>query len=103
MAGHINAGDLVAFATEHRAGTPIIYSSSAPDQVAAAQQRYGRDKVSAALEGLFAETAAFLVSKGVRRLVVAGGETSGAVVSALGIRAFAIGPEIDPGSRPCAH
>ncbi len=38
-----------------------------------------------------------LVGAGVKRLVVAGGETSGAVVSALGIRAFEVGPEIDPG------
>ena len=38
-----------------------------------------------------------LVAKGVRRLVVAGGETSGAVVGALGVEGLHIGPEIDPG------
>jgi uncharacterized protein YgbK (DUF1537 family) len=46
---------------------------------------------------LFADTARVLVERGVRRLVVAGGETSGGVVSALGLHALAIGPEIDPG------
>jgi uncharacterized protein YgbK (DUF1537 family) len=97
MAGRTKAADLIAFAAEHRDETPIIYSSATPDRVAAAQARFGRESVSAALEGLFAETAATLVGQGVRRLVVAGGETSGAVVSALGIQAFAIGPEIDPG------
>jgi uncharacterized protein YgbK (DUF1537 family) len=38
-----------------------------------------------------------LVEAGVRRLVVAGGETSGAVVKALGVEGLAIGPQIDPG------
>lgn len=53
--------------------------------------------MAAALDALFAETARVLVAGGVRRLVVAGGETSGAVVSALGLGALAVGPEIDPG------
>ena len=38
-----------------------------------------------------------LVARGVRRLVVAGGETAGAVVSRLGVRRLRIGEEIDPG------
>ena len=38
-----------------------------------------------------------LVAAGVRRLIVAGGETSGAVVSALAVEGLRIGPEIDPG------
>ena len=49
------------------------------------------------VEQAFAQLAAALVGNGVTRLVVAGGETSGAVVSALGVQAMAIGPEIDPG------
>ena len=61
------------------------------------QAAHGREAIAAALEALFAETAARLVYDGVRRLVVAGGETSGAVVSALSLDALAIGPEIDPG------
>jgi uncharacterized protein YgbK (DUF1537 family) len=97
MAGRTKPADLIAFAAAHREDTPLIYSTATPDEVSAAQARFGREKVSTALEGLFAETAATLVEGGVRRLVVAGGETSGAVVSALGIQAFAIGPEIDPG------
>jgi uncharacterized protein YgbK (DUF1537 family) len=65
--------------------------------VAAAQARHGRAAAAAALEGFFAETARLLVEGGATRLVVAGGETSGAVVEALGIAALAIGPEIAPG------
>jgi uncharacterized protein YgbK (DUF1537 family) len=53
--------------------------------------------VAGAFERLFAETARALVASGARRLVVAGGETSGAVVSGLGLKALKLGPEIDPG------
>jgi uncharacterized protein YgbK (DUF1537 family) len=49
------------------------------------------------IEGLFAAVAAALPARGFARLLVAGGETAGAVVQALGVRALAIGPEIDPG------
>jgi uncharacterized protein YgbK (DUF1537 family) len=97
MAGEITADDLVAFVAAHREASPLVYSSAAPDAVARAQADHGREAVSACLEQLFAETARRLVAAGCRRLVVAGGETSGAVVSALAVKAFAIGPEIDPG------
>jgi uncharacterized protein YgbK (DUF1537 family) len=53
--------------------------------------------VAHALEQLFGEIAEQVVAAGARRLVIAGGETSGAVVAALGIKRLAIGPEIDPG------
>ena len=53
--------------------------------------------MSEAVEAFFAATARGLLARGVRRLIVAGGETSGAVVSTLKIAAFEIGPEIDPG------
>jgi len=53
--------------------------------------------VSDRLEGLFAETARRLVDRGVRRVVVAGGETSGAVAQALDLDGLTIGPEISPG------
>jgi len=68
-----------------------------PETVAAGQARYGGANVAHALEDLFASTARALVAAGTRRLVIAGGETSGAVVSALDIEAVEIGPEIDPG------
>jgi uncharacterized protein YgbK (DUF1537 family) len=61
------------------------------------QDKFGREQVAHKLDALFADTASELVESGVSRLVVAGGETSGAVVSALKLKALSIGPEIDPG------
>ena len=83
--------------TRTQGEAPLVYSSAAPDKVRMLQAAHGREAIAAALDALFAETAARLVYDGVRRLVVAGGETSGAVVSALSLDALAIGPEIDPG------
>ncbi|HEX3347304.1 MAG TPA: 3-oxo-tetronate kinase [Acetobacteraceae bacterium] len=78
--------------------TPIVIAASAPpDRVAALQQRLGRDEAGAMIERAVAAIAEGLVRAGVRRLVVAGGETAGAVVQRLGVRALRIGPEIDPG------
>lgn len=76
---------------------PMVYTSADPEHVAAAQARYGRDQLAATIEGFFGELALRLAEAGVCRLAIGGGETSGAVVSALGARAFAIGREIDPG------
>ncbi|MEQ1943191.1 3-oxo-tetronate kinase [Mesorhizobium sp. VNQ89] len=78
-------------------GLPLIFSSAEPEVVAAAQQRHGKEHVATAVEGFFGALARELSARGVRRLVTAGGETSGAIVSALGIPSFEIGPEIDPG------
>lgn len=95
--GAVRPEALVAFARTHRGEAPLIYSSAPPAKVAALQTTYGRETVAHKLDDLFGRTAHGLVQDGVRRLVVAGGETSGAVVSALGLSALAIGPEIDPG------
>jgi 3-dehydrotetronate 4-kinase len=78
-------------------GPVVIASSEAPEQVAALQARYGRDKAGHAIEHALADIASGLVAQGVRRLVVAGGETSGAAVDRLGVSAFRLGPEIAPG------
>lgn len=78
--------------------TPIVIAASAPpDKVAALQQKLGRDAAGALVEEALAIIAGDLFARGVRRLVVAGGETSGAVVSRLGVRSLRIGAEIDPG------
>lgn len=97
MGGGLAPGTLVDFIRAHEGEAPLVYSSATPDEVAALQQQYGRERVAAALDALFAKTARTLVAGGIRRLVVAGGETSGAVVSALDLGALMIGPEIDPG------
>ena len=89
--------DAVAFVLANAGRAPLVYSSAPSDAVGAAQQRYGRDAVAHAIERFFADAARDLVDAGVTRLVVAGGETSGAVVSALGLSQVAIGPEIAAG------
>jgi 3-dehydrotetronate 4-kinase len=78
-------------------GPVLIASSSTPDQVSALQSRHGRDAAGLAIEQAMADIAEGLVGAGVRRLVVAGGETSGAVVDRLGIPGFLVGPEIAAG------
>ncbi|MFO1074254.1 MAG: 3-oxo-tetronate kinase [Geminicoccaceae bacterium] len=78
-------------------GPLAIASSAAPEQVASLQARHGREQVGQRIEQALAEIAAGLVGAGVRRLVVAGGETSGAAVDRLAIPAFRVGPEIAPG------
>jgi uncharacterized protein YgbK (DUF1537 family) len=88
----------LAWAADKLGGPPVVIAASAPpDQVAALQQRLGRDAAGALIEQALASIAEGLVARGVRRLVVAGGETSGAVVQRLGVRSLRIGAEIDPG------
>jgi uncharacterized protein YgbK (DUF1537 family) len=91
-------GQALAWARERLADGPVlIYASASPEDVARIQQRLGRDRAGELVEHALAEIAAGLVAAGVRRLVVAGGETSGAVVRRLGSKALRIGPQIDPG------
>jgi uncharacterized protein YgbK (DUF1537 family) len=88
----------LAWAGERISGGPVlIASSSTPDQVAALQSRHGRDAAGHAIEQAMADIAEGLVRSGVRRLVVAGGETSGAVVDRLRIPGFLVGAEIAAG------
>jgi uncharacterized protein YgbK (DUF1537 family) len=75
----------------------LIYASAAPQRVAAAQASLGRERAAQVVEDALRAIAVGLAAAGVRRFVVAGGETSGAVTEALGVRALAIGPEIAPG------
>ena len=98
VAGQEEARRALAWARERLGQGPIlIASSSTPDQVAALQARHGRDVAGHAIEQAMAEIAEGLVQSGVRRLVIAGGETSGAVVDRLTIPGFLVGAEIAPG------
>ncbi|MXN64404.1 hypothetical protein GR183_05765 [Stappia sp. GBMRC 2046] len=96
MTGRTTASELAAWLLAQD-GIPLAYSSAKPEVVGRAQQRFGKAETAAAIESLFAETAKLLSKQGVTRFVCAGGETSGAIVSGLGIEALEIGPEIDPG------
>ena len=78
-------------------GPVLVYATAEPSDVAQAQRALGTERAAVLVEGAFRGVACALAAAGVRAFVVAGGETSGAVVDALGVRALAIGPEIDPG------
>jgi uncharacterized protein YgbK (DUF1537 family) len=98
IAGPAEARRALAWASDRISSGPIlIASSSTPDQVAALQSRHGRDAAGHAIEQAMADIAEGLVQSGVRRLVVAGGETSGAVVDRLRIPGFLVGAEIAAG------
>ena len=98
VTGKNEAQRALGWANEHLGQGPILIASSAtPDQVAALQARHGRDAAGHAIEQAMADIAQGLVLSGVRRLVVAGGETSGAVVDRLRIPGFLVGAEIAAG------
>jgi uncharacterized protein YgbK (DUF1537 family) len=78
-------------------GPVLIYASQPAEKVREIQKALGRAEAGALIEETMAAIARGLVASGTRRIVVAGGETSGAVVSALGIEGLQIGPQIDPG------
>ncbi len=82
---------------QSRARLPLVASSDEPAAVRALQASFGQGEAAHAIESFFGELAASLAASGVRRLIIAGGETSSAVVAALGVDAMRIGPEIDPG------
>lgn len=96
--GEAAISDALAWASASlEAGPVLIYASAPPDAVRAIQAKLGRERAGSLVEHALASVARGLVKAGVRRLVVAGGESSGAVVQALGVRALRIGPQIDPG------
>lgn len=86
------------WAADRLAKDPILIASTAtPDRVRALQGQFGQAEIGHAIEQAMADLAERLVEKGVRRLVVAGGETSGAVVDRMGVPGFVVGPEIAAG------
>jgi 3-dehydrotetronate 4-kinase len=88
----------VSWAKDHLADGPVlVYATASPEQVREAQALLGAEQAGTIVEKALAEIAARLVDEGVNKLVVAGGETSGAVVQRLGVQGLRIGPEIDPG------
>ncbi|MBB5215683.1 3-oxo-tetronate kinase [Parapusillimonas granuli] len=98
----INDEDLVADAlswasTRLPDGPVAVYATAEPERVQWLQERLGVEQAGAAIEQTLAGIAQGLVNLGVRQLIVAGGETSGAVVTALEIPGLLIGPQIDPG------
>ncbi len=97
LAGAQTADGVADWLIQRSDDAPIAYSTADPKSVAAAQASLGREASANLIETLFADVAVRLRDAGIARLVVAGGETSGAVVTALGLSQLEIGPEIAPG------
>ena len=96
------AAEALAWAKGHIASGPVlVYSTAEPAAVKAIQGRLGVEQAGAMVEQTIAAIARGLVEMGVRQLVVAGGETSGACVQVLGIAQLRIGGQIDPGVPWC--
>jgi len=100
-------GDDVAQAALDWAGARVgtrpllVYSTASPEDVKRTQDRIGAGQAVALLERTLATVARGLVAHGVRQLIVAGGETAGACVQALGVSLLRIGAQIDPGVPWC--
>jgi 3-dehydrotetronate 4-kinase len=75
----------------------LVYTSASPDEIASNQKVLGVGRAGELCEKFLAAVASRFVDKGISQLIVAGGETSGAVVAKLGLDILRIGPEIDPG------
>lgn len=96
MDGALGADELVDWALAQD-GLPLIHSSDDPNAVREIQEKYGRERSAHTIESLFGALAVALVARDVGAIISAGGETSGAVVSALDAATLEIGPKIDPG------
>ncbi len=96
--GRQRSADIAAWAAERMQREPVlVYASAPPGDVAEAQARLGSVRAARLVEETLAAVAAGLHRQGLRQLIVAGGETSGAVLRALEVKALRIGPEIEPG------
>lgn len=96
--GRDEVGRVLDWAKGRLSTEPLLISSSdSPMEVAEIQRTFSREKAGAAVEQAMAAIGQGLLDLGVRRFVLAGGETSGAVVKALKVRGLRIGPTIDPG------
>jgi len=97
-AGRKITEEALAWATPRLGDRPVLISATAsPEEVAAIQEVVGRERAGALVEAALAAIARGLAAKGARRFVIAGGETAGAIVQALGVTGLRIGRQIDPG------
>lgn len=97
VTGDITVETVVNWVLKQENTCPLIYSSADPDAVSQVQKTLGVEQAGTLLETFLAQVAVQLSDHGVNRFVIAGGETSGAVVKALNIPALLIGPEIAAG------
>ncbi|PIJ52023.1 hypothetical protein BL250_02185 [Erwinia sp. OLTSP20] len=93
------AGEICRWVVAQRNATlaPMVYATADAEKLQQIQQQYGAAESSQAIEQLFARLVPLLAEQGIRRFIVAGGETSGVVTQALNITGLHIGPTISPG------
>jgi len=84
------------FIAAHKDGPVLVFSSDTPENIRKVQE-HGSGEISKLLENMMSELASKAVESGLRKLIVAGGETSGAVTMKLGYRAFSVGRNVAPG------
>jgi len=102
LAGDAVASAALTWASANGSKDPLlVYATASPDAVRVAQRALGAEKTGELVEQTLASIACGLVEQGVRQLIVAGGETSGACIDALGISRMRIGPQIAPGVPWC--
>ncbi|MDQ0865035.1 3-oxo-tetronate kinase [Arthrobacter globiformis] len=96
--GHDVVGEALLFARENLANGPVlIHSTASPEEVSRAQKQLGQARAAEITEDSLSAIAEGLVALGCRQLIVAGGETSGAIVRRLGITTAHVGREVSPG------
>jgi 3-dehydrotetronate 4-kinase len=101
-AGHPLVAEVLAWAQPLLGRGPVlVYATAAPEAVRAVQAQLGVQAAGALVENTLAAVTQALALAGVRQFLLAGGETSGAAVQALGIAQLRIGPQIDPGVPWC--
>jgi uncharacterized protein YgbK (DUF1537 family) len=96
------ADTLIACQAHLAQGPVLVYSTAEPEALKSIQQQLGVQTAGELVEQTLARIAVGLVQQGVGQLIVAGGETSGAVVQALGMTQLQIGAQIDPGVPWCS-
>jgi 3-dehydrotetronate 4-kinase len=82
--------------SQTKEGSILVYSSDTPEKVRDIQQK-GKEEAAGRLEKATADLAELAVQSGFHRIIVAGGETSGAVAKRLGYKGYHIGDNISPG------
>jgi uncharacterized protein YgbK (DUF1537 family) len=101
-AGEDVAGAALAWAEGRLSPQALLfYATAEPEAVKSVQARLGVEAAGTLVEHTLSTIARGLVERGVRQLIVAGGETSGACVQALLVARMRIGPQIDPGVPWC--
>ncbi|QKY70048.1 3-oxo-tetronate kinase [Lentibacillus sp. CBA3610] len=96
LSGEESVENIWNFISQNRKNSVLVYSSDTPENVRRTQEQ-GKEEVAETLEKAMADLAALAAKEGYHRIIVAGGETSGAVTKRLGYTGYHIGQSIAPG------